>query len=461
MYGTMIRKIKWNNYNLLGDLTLDFTKEDGTVYSTIILAGENGTGKTTILETLAAFLNLGPITPFEYIDYTPDGNITYQITPSEVYANVLGWHIRTNLHDGSSQEIKSGRSNNENSIKNDAEDLRHYGFAYSKARSGFNTKQVKSVTTMQIDSEKYEADEQDDFTRVKQLLIDIEQQDDSAWRMESSRGGLSDEKYEAFETQHSKLYRFRKAFNEFFADIKYVGVDNNSSTEKKIIFEKHGQKITLDELSTGEKQIVFRGAHLLRNLRSINGGIVLIDEPELSMHPRWQEKILEYYRGLFTVNSVQTVQMIIATHSEYVIRSALQDRENVLIIVLSDDNGRIVSKKITAPNILTCITAAETNYIAFNIASVDYHIELYACLQAKSGKYNIAECDQYIASQIQFYDATKHEKIDHQCHRHKQYQTLPTYIRNAIDHPDSGKKYTEEELKRSIELLIDLCQNVK
>ena len=47
--------IKWNNHNILGNIELDFIKPHGSVYDTIILAGENGTGKTTILETLATF----------------------------------------------------------------------------------------------------------------------------------------------------------------------------------------------------------------------------------------------------------------------------------------------------------------------------------------------------------------------------------------------------------------------
>ena len=69
----MIRKIKWNDHAILGNLELDFTKPDGSVYNTIVLAGENGTGKTTILEPLSTFLNLGSIEPFEYISYMADG----------------------------------------------------------------------------------------------------------------------------------------------------------------------------------------------------------------------------------------------------------------------------------------------------------------------------------------------------------------------------------------------------
>lgn len=76
----MITKIKWNNHEILGNLELDFTKADGSPYSTIILAGENGTGKTTILETLSTFLNLGSIEPFEFIEYNIENNL-YTIIP--------------------------------------------------------------------------------------------------------------------------------------------------------------------------------------------------------------------------------------------------------------------------------------------------------------------------------------------------------------------------------------------
>ncbi len=241
---------------------------------------------------------------------------------------------------------------------------------------------------------------------------------------------------------------------------KTYGVDERSRTEKRILFHKHGVEITIDQLSTGEKQIVFRGAQLLKNMNGITGGIALVDEPELSMHPSWQQKILKYYRGLFTTDGVQNVQMIFATHSEYVLKSALEDRDNVLIIVLRDNDGEIEPKRIVAPSALPTITSAETNFLAFNIASVDYHIELYAYLQNIAAAQTVKECDDYIVEQTAYYNPQKHEKLDSFTRPNGStisYQSLPTYIRNAIDHPDSGRSYTQEELRCSIELLIQLC----
>lgn len=452
----MIRKIKWNNHDILGNLELDFTKPDGSIYNTIVLAGENGTGKTTILETLSTFLNLGSIEAFEYIKYVVDG-VPYTISQRANVNPELGFHVRKNESDGTTQTIRTNRNNSPQLIDSDLSDLRHYGFSYSKARSGFNTQKVKSTTTQQLDSEKYENDSKDDFTSVKQLIVDIDAQDNSEW-MRITKAGMQTS-FTIFK-QTSKMYRFDKAFNEFFGTVKFKGVDNTNPEEIKILFEKHGKEISVDSLSTGEKQIVFRGAHLLKNINSMSGGIALIDEPELSMHPKWQQKVLRYYRSLFNKNGSQDAQIIIATHSEYVLRSALEDRNNVLIIVLSDDNGSIHSKNITAPTILPTITSAETNYLAFGILSVDYHIELYGYLQNKTGNDTVKSCDDYIA-QSAFFNSALHAKTSsftNQRGHTTSYQTLPTYIRNLIDHPDPTQNYTQEEFKRSIELLIELCR---
>ena len=397
----MIRKIKWNNHDVLGDLELNFTKPDGSIYNTIVLAGENGTGKTTILETLSTFLNLSSIEAFEYISYMADG-IPYTITQAPGANPQFGFHSRKNESDGTSQTIRSNRNNNPQLIDSDRADLRHYGFSYSKARSGFNTQKVKSTTIQQLDSDKYENDAKDDFTSIKQLIVDIDAQDNSEW-MRITESGVGTP-FPIFK-QTSKKYRFEKAFNDFFGTVKFIGVNNTNPEEIKILFEKHGKEIPVDSLSTGEKQIVFRGAHLLKNINSMSGGVVLIDEPELSMHPKWQQKVLQYYRRLFDKNGSQDAQMIIATHSEYVLRSAVEDRDNVLIIVLSDDNGSIHSKNITAPTILPTITSAETNYLAFGILSVDYHIELYGHLQNKTGNLSVKSCDDYIIAQTAFFNS--------------------------------------------------------
>lgn len=443
----MIRSIRWNNHSVLGNLELDFTKPDGSIYNTIVLAGENGAGKTTIMDTLSVFLNLGSIEAFQDIRYDIAGT-TYKLIPDNLAD--LGFHKRINEDTNEQETIRTNNASNRDKLDNDHLDIRFYGCAYSKARSGFNTKLIKNTSTTQLDNSKYESDSSDDFTSIKQLLVDIKSQDNSTWARLSKNG--DPRTYQEF-LPTGKMYRFESAFNHFFEQLQFEDVDEESSAEKKILFTKHGKLISIDQMSTGEKQIVFRGSHLLKNSQSLAGGVVLVDEPELSMHPKWQAKILTYYRELFSNNGAQTAQMLFSTHSEYVIRTALEDPENVLVIILEDDNGTIRPTR-TNERVLPTLTASEINYLAFGIASVDYHIALYGRLQLMEQKHRIMECDTFIA-QHQDYDPAIHQKIDNS--QYGNYLTLPTYIRNAIDHPDSGRQYAPVDLFRSIELLRKMC----
>ena len=161
----MIKKIKWNSHVSLGNLVLDFTKLDGTPYSTIVLAGENGSGKTTVLSTLSTFLNLGSIEAFEYMVYHING-IDYKITPSTQHEKFpsIGYHDRVNMLTQQSVAVHTNKTNNFERLQNDTEDIRRYGCVFSKARSGFSTQKVQSTTTKQLDSDCYDDDSKDDFT---------------------------------------------------------------------------------------------------------------------------------------------------------------------------------------------------------------------------------------------------------------------------------------------------------
>lgn len=447
----MITAVEWNNDPVLGSLRLDFTKEDGTPYKTIVIAGENGTGKTRILHTISTFLNLGTIEPFKEIAYEVNGTC-YTITPHDANAN-LGVHKRKKEGDEDAVLI-SNHKGNLDKIKEDEYDIRHYGCAYSKARSGFNTKPVKSSTTEQLDADSYDNDETDDFTKIKQLIVDVKSQDNSAW----DKIGASGENIPYAEFHRtSKIYRFENAFNNFFNTIKFEGVDEEAVDEKKVAFKKNGRTVAIDNLSTGEKQIVFRGAQLLKNSNNLNRGVVLIDEPELSMHPKWQAKIFDYYTGLFSQTDTQTTQVVFATHSENVIRAAVKDTENTLIIILSDDNGIIKADKMKEL-VLPTATAAEINYLAFGVLSIDYHIALYGDFQMQTGKGSISAADAHIAAQPEYIQA-QHEKLD--TFGTTRYVTWPTYIRNKIDHPDSPRRYSDEEFEKSILLLRSICRRLR
>lgn len=456
-----IAKIKWKKHPILGDLELDFTNKKGVPYDTIIFAGENGTGKTTVLTSISDFLNGYPI-DFEYIEYKIDDKI-YRATPPTQESYYGYYDLR--LPDGTIKQVNSGKNRNGGktsnpSIDEDPRNIRYYGCVFSKARADYRTNKITGTTTKQLDIENKDIDTEDNFTSIKQLLVDIEGEDNAKFKEESKEreeSGNTPIHWSNFKPS-SKMYRFSNAFDNFFENkIKYSKIESNSA-EKIILFKKYGKDISIDNLSTGEKQIVFRGAFLLRNLQKMKGGTVFIDEPELSMHPKWEKKILQYYKDLFTEDEELKSQLFIATHSEYVLKEALS-QENNLVIVLKDDSGQIKGNRIDTLSLsLPSITSAEVNYHAFDIPSIDYHIELYGTLQNKFNLRKVKECDEFI-KKSNFYKQEIHCKIWE--FNKTTYETLPSYIRNSIDHPDSdaNQGFDDYELRESITLLQKLLNN--
>ncbi len=447
-----IKKVKWNNHPILGNLLLDFCNDStGEPYESIILAGENGTGKSTILEELSMFLNLGSFEYFEYISYIADGD-EFKAIPTSDGTKHKSFFDLIDIN-GQLIKIREDRNNNREKLDANTTDLRYYGCVYSKARADYKTQKIESTTTSTLDAEKYDIDSNDDFTSLKQLMVDVENQDNSKYAEANKVLGSNPKSWDQFYPD-SNLFRFKNSFDSFFDKLEYEKVADLQS-EKTILFTKNGISIPVDELSTGEKQIVFRGVYLLRNSNLLKGAAIMIDEPELSMHPKWQQKILAYYKGLFTDNVQLNAQLFFATHSDHVLKDALSNKIQNIVIVLEEINGHIQSKKINSPSVLPSITSAETNYLAFDIISNDYHIELYGWLQDKESKNSIKSCDDFIKNHSD-YNSALHNKSS--SFGRTNYETLPTYIRNTIHHPDSGNTFTDTDLRCSIEFLIKLCR---
>lgn len=446
-----ILKAKWSDHPVLGNLVLDFVNTStGHPFQTIIFAGENGVGKSTVLEELSSFLNLGSFEKFDYIEYAINGAV-YKAVPASDGTTHPNFFDVINP-DGTTQKIRSDKNNNFDQLRENHLDLRHYGCVFSKARSDYKTQKITSTSTSVLDADKYDADADDDFTSLKQLLVDVENQDNADYMKTNKLLGPNPKSWQDFYPT-SKLYRFKNSFDTFFETLAYDNVRDEAG-EKSITFIKNGKSIPIDKLSTGEKQIVFRGIYLLRNSGILENAAVMIDEPELSMHPKWQERILQYYMGLFSsVDGLQKAQLFFATHSDHVLKRALADQVRNLVIVLEYDGGNINAKKIDSPSVLPSITSAETNFLAFDLVSNDYHIELYGWLQEKQSIRTVKACDEFIIAHSQYAPAL-HAKPSQNGSVY--YSSLPTYIRNAIHHPDSGNSFTHGELRTSICLLVKL-----
>ena len=459
-----IARVKYKSHPILGDLELDFTNpNNGSIYQNVIIVGENGTGKSTILSSISNFLNEGSFSYFDYLIYDT-GAVQYKA--EQIPANTIsGFHKRTDLSTGATENVRRNGSNDANVMRNDEKDPRYYGCVFSKARADYKTEKISSIKTSEVDTLKHLADSEESYTSLKQLLVDIKAQDETDY-WNANDGTHVDREVFRLTT---RTYRFECAFNDFFDSIKFKGIET-AYNEKKILFSKNGNNIEIDSLSTGEKQIVYRGAYLLRNSKNIYDGTVFIDEPELSMHPRWQKRILKYYTDLFTEGGLQKSQIFMASHSDFVVESALErarTNNDTLVIILTNDAGDVKQTRVEGSQfVLSSITAAEVNYWAFNIYSTDLHIAFYAEIQFLSGTTTIKACDTFIASQPEFATDAAYAKASSFTHpvsgNTTTYSTLTTYVRNEIDHPTPGVVIDyDHELAVSTELMIKIVKRLK
>ena len=323
-----IRKVQFHNHPILGDLNLDFCDSNGTPADTVLIAGENGTGKSTLLEEL-----------FHFSMNKVHGELEIELENERGVAT-LSYYYRE--HSGQSYlYVKDDHGMNTNCMFPDVRNRYPLYGIYSDVDINFHSKQVQYVTSLDLDSEGESRRSTNDFpTQINQLLIDVQALDDSdiAFAIQQNpelRGcDLQVER---------RMPRFTNAFNKMFDGLSYSRVVNQGG-HKSILFTKNGTDIPITSLSSGEKQIVYRGCFLLKDVNALNGAFVFVDEPEISLHPTWQMKVMDYYKGIFTNEAgVQTSQIFAVTHSPFIIHN--ENRRNDKVIVLARDaDGKIIVK---------------------------------------------------------------------------------------------------------------------
>jgi predicted ATP-binding protein involved in virulence len=80
------------------------------------------------------------------------------------------------------------------------------------------------------------------------------------------------------------------------------------------IADIHGRQLNVNKLSSGEQHLLALYTRLLFDTR--RGSLVLIDEPEISLHPAWQHA---FVRDIDRVQDLVPMQVVIATHSPSIV----------------------------------------------------------------------------------------------------------------------------------------------
>ena len=107
---------------------------------------------------------------------------------------------------------------------------------------------------------------------------------------------------------------------------------------------KDGTQLSPEMFSSGEREIV----HFLLALFALNvrGGLVLVDEPELHLHPRWQNIFLSLFKDL---SPERNCQFIITTHSPTFVTPETINSITRIFRTVTNGSSRIALKDVELP----------------------------------------------------------------------------------------------------------------
>lgn len=180
--------------------------------------------------------------------------------------------------------------------------------------------------------------------------------------------------------RHNSLSAVRYAI-EYFTDFKNPRIRRQGTPT--MIVEKDGEELDVNQLSQGEKSLLALVGDIARRLALLNPsldnplegeGVVMIDEVDLHLHPKWQHDLIDKL-----VKTFPNVQFILTTHSPHVI----SDRNDILLYSLDDgeltempnvygEDANTVLTKIFDVDIRDSKVEEQFNIIRRAISSHDY-----------------------------------------------------------------------------------------
>ena len=316
--GVKISRITLNNYRSFNNITIDLNGDS------VVIFGENGVGKSSVLHAI----NLLFI------------RILYSIVQEKTKPTI---YIQTG-------DIKNG--GDECNIEVDFDIAgKSYSFARNIKRDGhgeYKRKNLESIVR-EFRSDFLESDSSNMpiFVNygIHRLVLDIPLRirQRHIFDKRSALTKAIDNKidfrtfFEWFRYQEDLeneiiiekkdfMYRDRalQAVRESVqAMLDYAGDLHIERHPLTMVIKKDGERIAVNQLSDGEKCTLALFGDLSRRLALANPslenpnhgkGIVLIDEVELHMHPRWQRRIIPVLKRTFP-----NIQFIITTHSPQVL----------------------------------------------------------------------------------------------------------------------------------------------
>ena len=311
-----IKNLYIKEFKGLRDISINFEKNDEPL-PLIVLAGSNGSGKTRILESIKDYFEsyidiqaIKIINNLQIFFEKEEKECIDKIGSEKYFYSALKYFSlndkKENLNDSSYLVIKKNL-------------LILPKIIYVPTEINFQKMNTASTTLVQ---------EYNFINIVNTNLI----KDIPSYIATKMISAMLKNKNEKVGDVQKKVF---DEINEIFEilDIDVKAEDISQDGKNMPIFENSsGDKFDINELSSGEKQLFLRT--LAIKMLNPQNSIILIDEPELSLHPKWQQRIVDVYKKIGKNN-----QIIIATHSPHILGSVR--KENIMLLDKNND-GKIV-----------------------------------------------------------------------------------------------------------------------
>ncbi len=125
------------------------------------------------------------------------------------------------------------------------------------------------------------------------------------------------DRYLSIKESEKVILSFFDACNTYLVNKKFVYNEKEYAYDVRVMDGEKERCITLEQLSSGEKQVISIFSYLY--LSPFSKSIILIDEPELSLSVRWQKRFL-----LDISKGTQCAGVISVTHSPFVFDNELK-----------------------------------------------------------------------------------------------------------------------------------------
>ena len=191
-----------------------------------------------------------------------------------------------------------------------------------------------------------------------------------------------------------------------------------------------------------------------------SGMVYGLDEPETWLHPRAQVQLSKALSQL----SANGRQILICSHSPYMLKNIDVDRDRVYIVERKDGAHTIALEEKLRTNILPQISLNAINYFAFNLPTTEFLDELYAEFQESIAGKNCSLSEPRIITELNLCGAPTSKQWTRNTGKMASYSVqISVYIRNYIHHPENriNAEYTQTELRTAIEELISAIKHIK